>query len=250
LLLLFVCDICIKIHTTKPMHKFYILIFITFLMHTFGCRSVHMEESLTKHFTCLTLGDSYTIGEGVTESERYPVQLRDRLVNAGIHLEKVQIIARTGWTTDELMAGISNAETDSSFSVVNLLIGVNNQYRGRSLDNYRAEFVQLLTQAIEFADGDASRVVVLSIPDWGVTPFAEGRDRDKIATEIDAFNKVNKAESLAAGVGYVDVTAISRRASNQTDLIAADGLHPSARMYTLWVEELLPVVLQILNKNH
>ena len=177
----------------------------------------------------LALGDSYTIGESVDPSERFPVQLA-RALNLG----EPQIIAKTGWTTDELNAAIDEANPQGPFDLVTLLIGVNNQYRGRSADEYRTQFVGLLQRAIGFAGGDASRVIVVSIPDWGVTPFAEGRDRAKIAREIDQFNAINREEAQRAGAKWVDITPISRR--NDPGLVAADGLHPSGRQYTEWVK--------------
>jgi len=120
-----------------------------------------------------------------------------------------------------------------------LLIGVNNQYQGLSIDNYRIEFVDLLQRSVDFAGGDPEKVIVLSIPDWGVTPFADGRNREQIASEIDAFNQVNKEEAEKAGVNYINITPISRRAEQSSSLIASDGLHPSGEMYALWVEKML-----------
>jgi lysophospholipase L1-like esterase len=146
----------------------------------------------------------------------------------------------TGWTTDELAAGIAAAEPDGYFELVTLLIGVNNQYRGRALEEYREQFRALLERAIEFAHDISGRVVVVSIPDWGVTPFAAGRDRARIAAEIDAFNQVNEAEANRAGARYVDITPVSRQAAAEPWLIASDGLHPSAEMYRRWVDLLLP----------
>ena len=180
----------------------------------------------------LALGDSYTIGESVPESERFPVQLA-RTLNLG----QPQIIARTGWTTDELNAAIDAANPQGPFDLVTLLIGVNNQYRGRDAEQYRGEFAALLQRAIGFAGGDAQKVIVVSIPDWGVTPFAEGRDRAKIASEIDRYNAVNREEAQRAGAKYVDITPISR--GNDPSLVAADGLHPSGAQYTQWVREIL-----------
>ena len=146
-------------------------------------------------YTYLALGDSYTIGESVSEKERFPLQLADSLNESGISVLKPTIVATTGWTTDELSKGIADTELNISYDLVTLLIGVNNQYRGLSLENYRKEFVQLLNQAIGFAEGNPKKVIVLSIPDWGVTPFADGRDRDQIAMEIDSFNAVKKEET-------------------------------------------------------
>lgn len=194
----------------------------------------------------LSLGDSYTIGEGVAESDRWPVQLAARLREHGIPCADPFIIARTGWTTDELDAAITQAAPTGPFDLVTLLIGVNNQYRGRVVDEYREQFRGMLDRAIHFAGDRPGRVVVLSIPDWGVTPYAEGWDRNRISAEIDAFNTINRAETLAAGARYVDITPASRTC-RQTGLLVEDGLHPSARMYERWVDLALPVVIQSLD---
>lgn len=188
----------------------------------------------------LALGDSYTIGEAVRESGRFPVQLADRLRADGVDVANPEIVAKTGWTTDELAAGIDAAGPAGPYELVTLLIGVNNQYRGRPLEEYREQFRALLQSALRFAGGERERVIVISIPDWGVTPFAAGRDRDAIARDIDAFNEVSRDEANREGVRYVDITPGSRRAAGKPGLIAADGLHPSAEMYRQWVELLLP----------
>lgn len=181
----------------------------------------------------LALGDSYTIGEKVDSASRWPVQLARALRARGITVGDPEIIARTGWTTDELAAGIESAAPAGPYALVTLLIGVNNQYRGRDAEQYRAEFRSLLARAVAFAGGNASHVVVLSIPDWGVTPFAAGRDRAKIAGEIDHFNAIARAETLAAGARWVDVTPASRE--EHPGWTTADGLHPSAAQYASWV---------------
>ena len=193
----------------------------------------------------LALGDSYTIGESVEEAERFPNQLASLLANEGVTVD-VKIIARTGWTTDELWRGIQAEVVEPPYDMVSLLIGVNNQYRGRGLEEYREGFIFLLNKAIEYAGGDVKRVVVFSIPDWGVTPFAYGRDTTQIANEIDAFNKVNLEDSIKAGAHYVDVTPSSRLALNDKTLIASDGLHPSGKMYAEWAQSALPIALNIL----
>lgn len=181
----------------------------------------------------LALGDSYTIGEGVDSVGRWPVQLAAALRAKKLNVADPEIIARTGWTTDELAAGIAAAAPHGPYSLVTLLIGVNNQYRGRDAGQYRTEFKSLLAQALGFAGGKASRVVVLSIPDWGVTPFAKGRDREKIGSEIDLFNAIGREESLAAGAHWVDVTAASREP--HTGWVGTkDGLHPTAAQYARW----------------
>lgn len=190
--------------------------------------------SMTEPRRYLALGDSYTIGESVPASERFPVQLARAL-----GLGEPQIIAKTGWTTDELNAAIDAADPRGPFDLVTLLVGVNNQYRGRSADEYRTQFAALLDRAIGFAGGDAGKVIVVSIPDWGVTPFAEGRDRAKIAREIDQFNAINREEAAREGARWVDITPISRR--NDPTLVAADGLHPSGKQYAEWVKAIARV---------
>jgi lysophospholipase L1-like esterase len=182
----------------------------------------------------LALGDSYTIGEKVDSADRWPVQLARLLRARKVSVADPEIVARTGWTTDELAAGISAAAPVGPYRLVTLLIGVNNQYRGRDAERYRAEFVSLMAQAVEFAGGKAGRVVVLSIPDWGVTPFSAGRDRAKIGLEIDRFNAINREETVRAGARYVDVTPASREAHD--GWTTADGLHPSGTQYRKWAE--------------
>lgn len=216
------------------------------LFLTLTCSTGNMQ---TESLTFLSLGDSYTIGESVEESGRWPVQLAASLRRRGIAIADPLMIARTGWTTDELNNAIDERNPRGPFSLVSLLIGVNNQYRGRTADAYRPEFKALLQRAIEFAGGDSSRVIVVSIPDWGVMPFAEGRDRRRIAQEIDQFNAVNWEESVRAGVQYVDITPISREAARMPELVAADGLHPSARQYTFWVELIEPKALKALGQT-
>jgi lysophospholipase L1-like esterase len=182
----------------------------------------------------LALGDSYTIGEAVDESERWPVLLFKILNEAGVVVKMPQIVAKTGWTTDELNQAIDDANIKETFHLVSLLIGVNNQYRGRSVENYKIEFEALLKRAIKFAGNEPPNVFVLSIPDWGCTPFAEGRDRQKIAEEIDAYNLVNKQISESLGVKWFDITTSTRKSIGDLSLLAADGLHPSGKNYKEW----------------
>lgn len=183
----------------------------------------------------LALGDSYTIGESVDAAERFPNQLADFLKAGGLQTE-VTIIAKTGWTTNELWDGIQASEINPPYDLVSLLIGVNNQYRGYDINEYREQFVFFLNKSIEYAGGDPQRVIVLSIPDWGVTPFARGQGGERIARDIDAFNAVNREESEKAGAQYVNITPISREAEQDTTLIAPDGLHPSGKMYMEWAK--------------
>jgi len=194
----------------------------------------------------LALGDSYTIGEAVAQDQSFPFQLMERMNGQGFKVGAPKIIATTGWTTSELQSGIKAAKPAVKYDIVTLLIGVNNQYRGNSIDIYRTEFKDLLQQAIGFAGGNVNHVFVISIPDWGATPFGKrsGRGEQHIAKEIDAFNALNKEESLKAGVNYTDITPESRNASTDPSLVATDGLHPSGKMYKEWVDLLVPAVLK------
>jgi len=197
-------------------------------------------SSVERVVDILALGDSYTIGESVAAGERWPVQLAASLRAGGQPVAEPRIVARTGWTTDELAQAIAAAKPASDHDLVTLLIGVNDQYRGRPIPDYPERFRALLRQAIGFAGGRPGRVLVLSIPDWGATPYATGRDRAKIAAEIDAYNALNRAATEAAGARYVDVTPVSREAATDAGLLAPDGLHPSGAMYARWVELAVP----------
>lgn len=187
----------------------------------------------------LALGDSYTIGEAVATHERWPAVLAQRLRRAGAPIGEPQIVAVTGWTTDELAQGMDAAPLAPPYALVTLQIGVNNQYRGRPAEDYRSEFAGLLARAIMLAGERATRVVVASIPDWGVTRFAarQGRDGARIAAELDAYNAIAGDACRRAGVRFVDITGISRR---HPELLAEDGLHPSAAQYVLWAEAIEP----------
>jgi lysophospholipase L1-like esterase len=198
--------------------------------------------------TYLALGDSYTIGESVAMESNFPFQLSARLRANGLDVGSPKIIATTGWTTSELQSAIKAAALKQKFGLVTLLIGVNNQYRGESLNIYRKEFKELLQTALDFADGNKAHVFVLSIPDWGVTPFGagSGRDQQSVAKDIDAFNAINKEETLAMGISYTDITVASRRAGTDKTLVATDGLHYSAKMHAEWVELLKPAVIKVL----
>ena len=198
----------------------------------------------------LALGDSYTIGESVPASDRWPVQLTELLRDAGIPVRDPEIIAKTGWTTDELSAAIDAASPSGPYELVSLLIGVNNQYRGRSAEEYRLELRGLIGRAIGFAGHRPQRVVVLSIPDWGVTPFAAGRDREQIAREIDTFNAIKREEAHRAGVHFVDVAPVSRTAAMNAELTAGDGLHPSGRLYAEWARLALPAASAALRSGN
>lgn len=205
----------------------------------------------------LALGDSYTIGESVDAAGRWPMQLAAMLRDDGFALDGAavggpRIIATTGWTTDELSAAIDAAEPlGRDWGLVSLLIGVNNQYRGRDVDDYAREFSALLERAIGFAGGRADRVFVLAIPDWGVTPFAVrgGRDTAGIARELDAYNATAARICAARGVAFVDIAPVSRARGAEPAMLADDGLHPSAAMYAEWARLALPVVRDLLRRT-
>lgn len=192
----------------------------------------------------LALGDSYTIGEAVPAEQRWPVQLVQRLRARGLDVAAPEIVARTGWTTDELATAITAAPLAPPYDLVSLLIGVNDQYRGRPLAQYEAGFAALLRTAVRFAAERPERVLVLSIPDWGVTPFARrsGRDPERIGAEIDAFNARAKSHAQAAGVHFLDITDLTREAARQPELLAEDGLHPSGLEYARWAARAEPIV--------
>ena len=196
----------------------------------------------------LALGDSYTIGESVAPSERWPAVLAAMLHERGIALGEPHYVARTGWTTDELDAAIDAEALQPPYALVSLLVGVNNQYRGRDADEYRTQFAALLERAVGFAGGDTQRVLALSIPDWGATPFAEGRMRNHIARELDEFNAIAREECARRGVAFVDITPISRDPVHGR-LLADDGLHPSGAQYALWAQAALPVAERLLKKE-
>lgn len=192
----------------------------------------------TEKIKFLALGDSYTIGEAVSEADRWPVQLVKQLRKKGFKAEDPKIIATTGWRTDDLKKAVLEENPSKDYNLVSLLIGVNNQYQGKSAESYAPEFQELLTMAIEFAGGDKSRVFVVSIPDYGFTPFGQEK-KEGISMAIDEFNTVNKKITQSLGVKYFNITDISRKGFEDPELVAADGLHPSGKMYTLWVERIL-----------
>ncbi len=200
----------------------------------------------TLHY--LALGDSYTIGEAVPKAECFPYQLAGWLNAESLNVPPPTIVAATGWTTDNLIDAISRSDIHAKkYDFVTLLIGVNDQYQHLSIDNYQTKFAEVLNTAISFANNDASRVFVLSIPDWGVTPFGNGQE-STVGPDIDRFNAINKSISQKAGVNYLDITDISRMAATDPSLIAPDGLHPSVKMYGLWVGQLAPTIAAGLKK--
>jgi len=206
----------------------------------------YIRAMSSKTYTYLALGDSYTIGEGVPVYESFPYQMVQLLRKAGYAMHAAEIVAKTGWTTDELQTGIRHTHLLPSYNVVSLLIGVNNQYRGRDQQEYAGQFESLLQQAVIFADNNPLHVFVLSIPDWGVTPFAVGRDRAAIARDIDAFNAINKSIAEKYKVNYIDITPNTRQAAIDTTLLAEDQLHYSGKAHAAWATELAEGIQKII----
>lgn len=197
----------------------------------------------------LALGDSYTSGEGVTEQERWPNHLARMLRSHGAEIGDPEIIARTAWTTDELSDAIDQANPQGPYALVFLLVGVNDQYRSRPVESFESFFEPLVLRAISLAGAEARRAIVVSIPDWGATPFAEGRDRELISREVEAYNKRAREIAAAAGVHWADVTEISRMMLTEPALVAIDGLHPTGEMYRRWAESLVPAAIAALRSS-
>ena len=216
----------------------YIFLFLSFYL-------INMTETAAqKTLSYLALGDSYTIGESLPLEDNFPHQTVALLRKKRMLIADPEIVAKTGWTTDELTDVITKLSLKSNYDYVSLLIGVNNQYRGRDIATYQKDFEQLLLQAIQFAGGKHQHVFVLSIPDWGATPFAEGRDREKITSEINHFNAVNKKTAEEHKVHYIEITAGTREAQQDLSLVADDKLHPSKKEYTRWAEKLSRAIEQ------
>ncbi len=206
------------------------------------------ENKQDNPITFLALGDSYTIGESVAVSERWPMQLAAKLLDKGITLKAPKIIATTGWRTDELKTAIeADKELLESYGLVSLLIGVNNQYQGKSVESYAPEFEELLQMAIKLAGGDEKNVFVVSIPDYGKTPFGASKEL-QIELELNAYNKIGRDLCKKYKVRYFDITPISRVAKTDPELVAEDGLHPSGKMYTQWVDLMFKNVVKMLKK--
>lgn len=193
--------------------------------------------------TYLALGDSYTIGESVQDNQKFPFQVSTQLTGLGFKTNPPEVIARTGWTTANLLERLKTDPPSSpNYTFVTLLIGVNNQYQGRPMDEYRQEFTTLLNKAIEYAGNNSNHVFVMSIPDWSVMPFANGRNKELIAKQIDSFNVINKQICLSKNARYTDITDLSRQAVANPALIASDGLHPSGEQYRMWVNRLVTTI--------
>jgi lysophospholipase L1-like esterase len=198
------------------------------------------------NYSYLALGDSYTIGEQVAFAENFPNQTVQILRESGFAFFAAEIIAKTGWTTDELSNAIENTTTLQQYDIVTLLIGVNNQYRGRSAPEFKIEFEQLLQKAVQFSGNRPYRVVVLSIPDWGVTPFAARRNGKQVGEEIDQYNEICKNSAAAFKTNFINITASQRADGSKTAFLAPDGLHPSGKEYNKWAVALADTILKVL----
>jgi lysophospholipase L1-like esterase len=220
-----------------------LLSFFLLIIMTAACENTNHST-----YSYLALGDSYTIGESVDTSMRWPVQLTDELRAEGYSIQDPKIVARTGWTTDELKDAMDTSTFNPPYDMVSLLIGVNNQYRGRDTSNFKKELSLLMERAIELAGGHPENVIIVSIPDWGVTPFAlkQDRDPDQISSEIDDFNSIKKNLSQQKGLNYIYITDISREVPDKPGYLADDELHPSGEMYRDWVRQILPVAKGVL----
>lgn len=197
-------------------------------------------------FKYLALGDSYTVGEAVKPEESFPRFTTKLLFSYGVIEPAIpEIIASTGWTSGKLLEAINHTPPKvERYDIVSLLIGVNDQYKGLSLEQYRDNFKTLLQKSIEYAGNNPEKVWVLSIPDYSSTPFAEKMDQQKIFDEINAFNRVNKKITMEAGINYMDITALSRKYVIMPEFMADDGLHPSGFQYYLWAEKLSNAIMK------
>ena len=221
--------------------KFHLLSITCFMILFSSCKKMSLKESY------LALGDSYTVGESISKKHTWPKQLVDSLKKRNIFLSEPRIIAKTGWTTDELKKAINDSSLDYPYDWVSLLIGVNNQYRGRDLDEFKLQFESLLLEAIAFSGNRKERVFVISIPDWGSMPFAKDRDPNKIAIEIDNFNQIIYEVCAFENIKFIDITPITRNIYSNPNWIANDSLHPSKEQYSKWVEKIIPFFLNFKN---
>jgi len=228
---------------------FYKMIMTVLLVPVFcisGPKNLFGQDAAIRSY--LALGDSYTVGTGVNRTKSWPMQLTDLLQASGVPV-RTAVVAQNGWTTGDLAAAMEQLNLSPGYDLVTLMIGVNNEFRGLNSNAYGYEFEILLKWAILLAEGDAGRVIVVSIPDWGVSPFGAGRDQKAIAANIDLYNQINRTLAQRYGTGYVDVTAVVRAAGAAQDMYASDGLHPSRAMHTRWAETVLPEAQAALDKD-
>jgi len=232
----------------RTFRRIYTLLIVVGLLHAISCTKQQNdigEELVGDPVSFLALGDSYTIGQGVAESQRWPIQLGERLEENDFEIEGVEIIAQTGWTTNDLLNGIANTKLEE-YNLVSLSIGVNNQFQGRPFEIFESEFDSLLNRSICLA-GSKERVFVVSIPDYGVTPFGSSNS-ESIGEEIDMYNNYISNTCDMLEIPFIDITEISRTLGDSPGALASDNLHPSGSQYEAWTNEILPVVIEILNK--
>jgi lysophospholipase L1-like esterase len=243
-----------KNYVNKTMQRIFLLILsFAALYFLLSCKKMEpagsqpVQPGNISYKNYLALGDSYSIGQSVAATERFPFQTLNILSRDSIYFNAPEYIAQTGWTTGNLINAISNTPpSKASYDFVTLLIGVNNQYQGRSQAEYTTELTILINKAIQYAGNNPKRVAVLSIPDWGVTPYANGQNRALIAREIDSFNVINKQIALSKAVNYIDITASTRLAATDLSLLANDGLHPSGKEYGKWSVWLAALIKSVL----
>ncbi|RTL59900.1 MAG: SGNH/GDSL hydrolase family protein [Sphingobacteriales bacterium] len=192
--------------------------------------------------TLLCLGDSYTIGELVPLHDSFPYQTIQLLRKAGLHFHAPEIIAKTGWTTFELAEHLIHTQLEKQYDFVTLLIGVNNQYRGLSIDDFKNDFDFLLKKAVHLSGENPERIIVLSIPDWGVTPFAVSNNQQQIASEIDAYNQICEAAAKKQHCHFINITSSQREDGNKAEFLASDKLHPSGKEYAKWAEQVSTII--------
>ena len=225
-------------------------LFLVIFTLILSCNSTKQKADKvhSENFKYLALGDSYTIGESVCNSCNFPNQLSTELENKGIKISNVNIIARTGWTTTQLINAISNSKLDPNYDIVTLLIGVNNEYQNLDFNIYKKEFPVLLNKAIELANNNSNKVIVLSIPDYAYTPFGQSiNNNSNISKAIDNYNTYAASVCKLKGVSFLNITDITRLGLENPKLVAKDGLHPSKEAYTKFVKRLLPLTLSKIN---
>ena len=205
-----------------------------------GTTPVHHDSII--NYTYMALGDSYTIGQSVSTTDRFPTQIAQLLIGDSLRATTLQYIATTGWTTSSLLSAIASQNPTPNFDIVTLLIGVNDQYQGVDTATYRTRFTQCLQKAVQLSANRTSRVFVLSIPDYSATPFVPASDKARVSREIDWFNAINKQVTLLNNIAYIDITPSTRLAAIDPTLIANDGLHPSGKQYAVWAQMLAPLI--------
>lgn len=216
------------------------VIFILTILSFLACKKEQVVEDFEieeSRFSYLALGDSYTIGEGVDSRFRWPNQLVDSLQSRGILFDQPRIIARTGWRSDQLQSATDTVEK-RNYDLVTLLIGVNDQYQNWPVLAFKPKFEVMLDSAIAMANGNELHVLVVSIPDYGFTPFGQS-NQPQITAELQEYNQIIQQVSVNKGVQFIQITDISQRGLLEPDLVANDGLHPSGKQYSLWVERMV-----------